>query len=786
MGIVLVVSLAEGQTRPAAIPPELTGRTVEQVRILGRTRPLTAELLAQISNQVRTREGTRFDPLIVEGDYQRVYGLRRFSNVEARVEPTEAGVIVIFEVTEQNTISEIRFVGNQAIDTQTLQNAIGIKVGQSVDPFRLALAREAIQRLYQQKNFPHTFVDVDEREAAQSGVVLFTVVEGARVRVRGIKVVGNRTFSDARIRGQARTRAWFPFFVPGTFDGEQLEQDVASIRQFYEERGFFDVRVGRKVVVGPDQKEVMIEFLIEEGQRYVVDRVSFRGNESIGDEQLLAELNLTPGRFYDRDLVRRDIRQIIRAYSPLGVIYDPSDLSPDPDYLSIREERLFRREAGKVEIVYNISEGRSFLIGEVKVRGNERIQDKVFLREMRIEPGGLYNAGEVQNAPARIRATGLVQNVTITPIVPSQPPDGPLPTRDLLVDVTEGPTARLLLGAGISSNAGLLGNITYEQRNFDIGNVPSSFDELFSSRAFTGAGQTFRIQLEPGTQATRARVDFVEPWIFDQPYSFGVSGYIQQRRRLDWSEYRVGGRTFLGRRFGDVWSARLTLRAEDVEVGDIRNDALRAPEVLLLEGHSTLITPGIEVRRDTTDNPLLPSRGSVTVLAWEHSGLLGGDFDYDKFTLSWNRYFTIYEDLLDRRTTLSLRTDAGYISGDAPFFERFYGGGIGSVRGFRYRGISPRSGIDEDPIGGDFLVNGTLELNFPIAGDALRGVLFTDAGTVQRDFEFGTIRTSVGFGFRLSLPFFGQLPLAVDFGFPITKDDQDDIRIFSFTLGNVP
>jgi len=370
--------------------------------------------------------------------------------------------------------------------------------------------------------------------------------------------------------------------------------------------------------------------------------------------------------------------------------------------------------------------------------------------------------------------------------VPSQPPDGPLPTRDLLVDVTEGPTARLLLGAGISSNAGLLGNITYEQRNFDIGNVPSSFDELFSSRAFTGAGQTFRIQLEPGTQVTRARVDFVEPWIFDQPYSFGVSGYIQQRRRLDWSEYRVGGRTFLGRRFGDVWSARLTLRAEDVEVGDIRNDALRAPEVLLLEGHSTLITTGIEVRRDTTDNPLLPSRGSVTVLAWEHSGLLGGDFDYDKFTLSWNRYFTIYEDLLDRRTTLSLRTDAGYISGDAPFFERFYGGGIGSVRGFRYRGISPRSGIDEDPIGGDFLVNGTLELNFPIAGDALRGVLFTDAGTVQRDFEFGTIRTSVGFGFRLSLPFFGQLPLAVDFGFPITKDDQDDIRIFSFTLGNVP
>ena len=133
----------------------------------------------------------------------------------------------------------------------------------------------------------------------------------------------------------------------------------------------------------------------------------------------------------------------------------------------------------------------------------------------------------------------------------------------------------------------------------------------------------------------------------------------------------------------------------------------------------------------------------------------------------------------------AVRGDLGYITGDAPFFERLYGGGIGSIRGFRYRGISPRSGIEEHPIGGNFSLTGSVELSFPIASDLLRGVLFAYFGTVEREVQIGTFRSSVGFGFRITLPFFGQVPIAADFGFPITKDRQDDPRIFSFSLGLV-
>ena len=818
--------------RTGAVPPELAGRTVEEIRVIGKNKPLSSVTISEVLRNVRAREGEKFDPPTVEADYQRIYGLRKFSNVEARVEPTASGVIVIFEVTEQNLIKEIRYFGNTSVDTITLKNAVNLREGESIDAFRIGLAKEAVQNVYKGKNFPHVHVEVDQDKLVKEGILTFQVIEGPRVRVRKVRVLGNKSFTDGRLEGQIKTKPWFPLFVGGNFDPDQVEQDVASIRRFYEDKGFFDVRVGRKVVVSPNQKQVMVDFVVEEGQRYTIDKISFKvdGASPVTEAQLRANMKLTEGMPYDQEVIKRDLREVVKVYGPHGFIYTPNDPNPDPDYMRIRDERYFKQEAGKVELVYNIHEGKPFRLGPIIVKGNGKTDQKILLRELRVQPGQLYNSHELNRAVDRIRATNLFQSVTITPIVPPATPhqkpatpkkadeanpikaaDQPVPAdlpqqpaatapaavasdplaqadppeRALLIEVTETQTARFLVGAGVSSNSGIIGNITYEQRNFDITNWPGTPSEFFSSRAFTGAGQLFRIQIEPGTELTRARVDFVEPWIFDQPYRFGISGYISQRQRRDWQENRSGGRVSLGRRFGDIWSINGTLRGEDVEIAEIDDPELRAPEILDLEGHSTVTSSILELRRDTTDSPILPSQGTISVIGWEHYGTLGGQFDFDKFTASWDWFTTIYEDLLDRRTILALHADGGYISGDSPFFERFYGGGIGSVRGFRYRGISPRAGIDEDPVGGEFMVRGSAELNFPLAADVLRGVIFVDAGTVESDAEFGTIRTAAGFGIRLTLPFFGQLPIALDFGFPMTKDDQDDTRIFSFALGNV-
>jgi outer membrane protein insertion porin family len=356
--------------------------------------------------------------------------------------------------------------------------------------------------------------------------------------------------------------------------------------------------------------------------------------------------------------------------------------------------------------------------------------------------------------------------------------------RSLLVELAEARTASFNIGAGINSNGGIGGNLTFEQRNFDIANWPNSWRDLLSDRAFTGAGQLFRASFEPGTEQTNASIRFVEPYIFDQPYSLSTDLYLRNRFREVYDERRIGSKVGVGKRFNYIWSGQIYARGEDVEVSNVEHpNSDRAPEILEFEGHTTLTSLGALLRRNTLPPGFYPWQGSDSKLELEAFGLLGGQVHFQKLTYSFDTYKTVHEDLLDRKTILGLHLETGYDFGDSPFFERFYGGGIGSVRGFAYRGISPRSGPEDDPVGGDFELVGSLELGFPIVGEGFRGVIFTDAGTVDPTYKVSTIRSSVGAGIRLTLPFLGQAPLALDFAYPTTKRSEDDTQFISFSFG---
>lgn len=791
-GLVLLLALllavaphagAQPTTLPAARPSQaaaspLAGRTVEDVRIVGNRQVPTSVIL----NLVRIRPGQAFDPVTVEEDYQRIYGLRKFSDVEAKAEPTDTGgVIVVFEVREQTQINSINYRGNFRLDDTAISAVVDLRPGEAIDPFRIALAKSSIQNLYRTKNFPLSSVEVDQDRLTSSGDLVFNIVEGPNVRIRKIDFVGNTSFTDDRLRGQIRSRSWIWILRAGGFDPEQVEDDVASVRRFYESKGFFDARVGRKLIFSPDNSELQIDFLVEEGRRYTVDAVTFKGNTVVSDAEMRSKMKLLEGQIYDDDVIRRDLREIIRLYSPYGFIYLPQ--SNDPNYLQIGTanepvKRVFRRDAGTVELVYDIREGKPFKLGRIIVKGNSRTQDKVVLREMKTAPGQLYNSGAVVDAVERLRALPYFQSVVMTPI--GDDPE----YRDLLVEVQEARTASFNIGAGINSNGGFGANLTYEQRNFDITNWPTNPRDAFNGNAFIGAGQSLRISLEPGSEITNASIRFREPYLFDQPYGFTVEGYFRDRIREDYRDRRIGGRTVLDRRFLDgKYSAALSLRAERIDIGDVNDRPIRAQEILDEEGEHWLTSVGIRITRDTTNRGILAYEGMTTSIGWESFGLLGGDYTFQRFTGSIDRYFTLREDLLDRRTILALRVDAGYIAGDAPFFERFYGGGIGSIRGFEFRGISPRSGPADDRVGGDFSLIGSAELGFPLVGERLRGVVFTDMGTVEESFEISDFRASIGAGFRLTIPFLGQTPIAVDFAYPLSKSSEDDTQFISFSLG---
>ena len=610
--------------------------------------------------------------------------------------------------------------------------------------------------------------------------------------------------------------------MPGTYDPDMVDGDVASLVRFYRDKGYFDVRVGRKLIISPDQSEMEVDFLINEGIRYKVDRVSFTGNANLTEAQLRQGLSLVEGGYFDADLMRRDVRQIVKAYSPLGYIYNPEEFDPrrNADYLKIQSTNqefpanvIKHLQPGTVSVVYNISEGKPFRTGTINIKGNSRSQDKLVLRQLHVSPGQLYNSGELADAIDRLQGTpyfgSQTDRVTITPI-------GDQPgVRDLLVEVHDQDTAKFSVNGGITSNVGLIVGIDYTQSNFDLLNVPPSWRDLLSDRAFTGAGQTLNIRFEPGTINTNASILFSEPYVFDQPYGNTDEAYLSKRVQEAWDETRAGGDISFLKRFNYIWSSSVTFKAEDVKVGDIQDEhpsndfevvrdpvtgipiigpggkvmtqrvSVRAPEVLDLAGHSTVTNVGFQLRRDTTNHGMLTYRGTDMSAEYDYFGALGGQFHYSQFLLGYSAFNTIADDLLDRRTVLDFRASGGYITPDAPFYNRFYGGGQNNVRGFEYRGISPRDGRANDPIGGDMNLLSTLELNFPLYGDSLRGVVFTDVGTVEPDIRIHSIRASAGFGFRLTLPLPGlnQAPIAVDFAIPFAKESQDNVRYFDFAFG---
>lgn len=761
-----------GESAGTGASEQLKGRRVEAVRVTGNSTVSNAIIL----NLVRTKEGDNFDPATVQEDYQRIYDMRKFSNVEAKVEPTATGVIVVFQVTEQRQIAAVNFRGNLNIDTPAISGVVDVKPGEAIDLFRIALARQAIEQLYHDKNYPFAHVTIDTDTLNRTGELNFVIVEGPNVRIRKVAFVGNNSFTADRLKDQINSKSWIFILRPGTLDPAIVDDDVAALRRYYQNKGFFDVRVGRKLIFSPDQTEVQINFLIDEGVRYVIDRISFKGNQTVSDHALRHDLKLVEGSYYDDDILQRDIRQIVKSYSPQGFIYDPA--SNDPNYLRIDAHPVFEPQPGHVELAYDISEGKPFRMGNILVKGNGKTQDRIILREIHAAPGQTYNSGELQDASDRIRGLPYFSSVNITPI--GDDPE----TRDVLVEVEEGKTASFSVGAGVNSNGGVAGNITYEQKNFDITNWPNEPGDVLSDRAFTGAGQDLRISFDPGTIETNATIRFTEPYIFDQPYSFSAEAYLNDYIREVYDEDHLGAGFSFGKQFNPVWSAKITFLVEDVDVTRVVDPEVRSLIIDDATGNHDQTSIGLQVRRDTTNKGRIPYEGTTTTAAWESFGAMGFDYYFQKFTLGYDWYKTLGEDLLDRRVILAFHGDADYIPGNgAPFFDKFYGGGIGSVRGFEYRGISPRDGPEHDRIGGNFETTASVEVSFPIVGENLRGVVFTDAGDVEKNAQFGVIRTSVGAGVRIVLPVLGQIPIALDLALPLIKAEHDNTQFFSFSLG---
>ena len=683
-------------------------------------------------------------------------------------------------------VRSIEFGGNEQFKDKVLGQRIGVELGDQSDPFLVEGARRTIVELYRKKGYVFVEVSVD-RDMANKGQLFFTISEGTRIRVRTVVILGNKAFSDRSIKKIIKTKTRRMFGRAAFYSEETVDEDTERLREFYYDRGYLGYGVKTSTDFTDNYTTAVVTFTIDEGEPYYVSEVQFLGNVSFDRETLLNDLTLLEGMTYKKSRAIVDRRHLRQMYLEKGFVD-----------IQIIQQPQFGEDLDDHTVVlsYEINEGRQFRIGRIDITGNLAAQDKVarnVLNEYDIVPGKLYNAkiapdeGQKSLMEKYVQRQTHAEEIIIQP-VPSASNDPDV--KDMRVDIKEGMTGMVMPGVGISSDSGVMGQLVYQQNNFDLNDWPESWKEFFTMKAFRGGGQTMRIAVEPGTIVSRYSLTYSNPYWRDKPigYDFSLMSYSRWLESYDEKRANVSV-GFEHRKWGN-WRKSITMRTENVKVEELDHDAPQA--IRDVEGDHLLHGVRVGTGQTKVDDIYLPTQGHVFRVGYEQ---LVGDHTFGILNSSYVHYFSLYEDILERHTVLATKVQGGTILGTAPPFEKFYGGGQGTyaIRGFDYRGVSTRglqvfdtgpTGSEEyeDPIGSDWIATANAEVTIPLIGENFSALTFLDGAMI----DTGGLRSSFGAGIQILVPqWFGPVPMRFEYGIPLQKEDIDDTRHFNFSMGRL-
>jgi len=473
---------------------------------------------AAIFGSIHSRAEAVFSEETVSEDARRIILMPQILDVKWRVAPVGDQVDVIFTVVEAEQIASVAIMGNKKIKTEKLMEELQISENDFLDPYLINMGRESLLQVYQEKGYYFATVELDRKVLDSDRMVVYRIVEGPRLRIKKVKFVDNDSIKERKLKKQIKSRAYFPIFRKGRLDDDQLEQDRLAVEGYYHDEGFLDARAIVDTEFNEKRTRVYLTFTVEEGPQYRVGEIRFSGNEKYTEGELREALKLEEGDVLTHKRRVFAQRALTRLYGKEGYIYVNVMLRPQ-----------YTEQEGEVNVVFEIEEHGQYKLGRVVIRGNYQTQDKVARRAFDyfdFLPGTLYNTDAVDRAKERlVKGTGLFEEVIVTPTGDS--PD----ERDAQVKVTEGRTGLMLFGVGVDTNSGVLGMFSIEQRNFDASRPPGSLGEFFRGESFVGGGQRLRFDFEPGTELTRGRIKFFEPYLFDQPYYLDSNLFIFRRWR---------------------------------------------------------------------------------------------------------------------------------------------------------------------------------------------------------------------------------------------------------------
>ncbi len=663
--------------------------TLKEVKISGNLRVEDDGIRLHL----KSRPGEAFNSATVEQDVKAIYRMGFFDDVRADLSPD--GVLT-YAVKEKPYVRELKIQGASAVSREKVETALGVSPRTILDRAKVAEGVEKVRKLYSEQGYVNAAVDYAVTvEPNNQAVVTLDIIEGGRLLIKKVSFEGNKAFSASELKDQIATKEeWIFSFIThrGVLDRDMLTNDVAILSNFYNDNGYVDHKIDDPVILrARDGLEVV--FRIHEGAQYRVGKVEIGGDLIQDGKQLLKSVKLTTGQIFRGSRLREDVTTLSDMYSNKGFAFVQVD--PVTNVNSTQKT---------VDIALVITRGPPVYFNRVLVAGNTKTRDKVVRRELLANEQELFSSNKITQSRNALQRTGYFEDVQLT-TKKTQQPD----TVDVLVDVKEGPTGTFQVGAGYSSGDGILFNANVSEKNL------------------LGRGQGVNGSFSIGSR----RQDFVlsanDPYFRDSRVGVGLQAFNTKREYTDFNERKIGfgvnssyplkyfRMPFFGAAPADTRGSDVLPGDEPITMWDYMRggvsydlthdnisgvDSSSAPDSIKSEEGTSLtssVTPGITY--DSRDHFFAPTEGTKSAFSIKMAGL-GGNTRFIKSDLSGRWHYPLLKDPnWGGAYVLALGGSLGYGIGlakrsdgqkDLPLFERYFLGGINSIRGFTERSIGPR------------------------------------------------------------------------------------------------
>jgi outer membrane protein insertion porin family len=683
-----------------------------------------------------------------------------FKDVRLDVE----GDVVVVVVEERPTIANVSFAGLKEFDKDTLTKSLkdaGIGEGQPFDKALIDRAEQEIKRQYLSRSLYGAEVVTTVTPIERNRVnVTFTMNEGDAARIEEVRIVGNRAFSEGTLKGlfELSTTGWLSWYSKNDrYSRTKLNADLEALRAYYLNRGYLEFNVdSAQVTISPDKQSIAITITLTEGQPYTVTGVKLEGEYLGKDDEFKSLVEIQPGEPYRAEAVAATVRAFTDRFGTYGYAFARVEPRTDID-----------REKAQVSIALGADPRRRVYVRRIAVAGNTRTRDEVVRREFRQFESAWYDGQRIKLSRDRVERLGYFNEVNVeTDEVP-----GTADQVDLTVNVEERPTGSLLIGAGFSSAEKLSLTGSIKQEN------------VF------GSGNYLGVEVNTSRYNRNVLISTVDPYFTIDGISRAIDVFYRTTKPLNsqGEEYQLatpGGAIRFGVPFTEIDTVFFGIGFERTEIRAataLPNNYFLYRELFGDTTNSFPLTIGWQ--RDERDSVIAPTRGKLQRVNVEWG--IAGDTRYLRSNLQYQQYVP-----LGTRFSVGLNAEFGYGRGLGnrryPIFKNFYGGGLGSVRGFDQGSLGPVD-VTGAYLGGTRRLNLNAELYLPVPGSgndkSLRWFGYLDAGNVWGEFEkvtAGSLRASTGIGLSWISP---VGPLKLSYGTPIRKEPGDRIQKLQFQIG---